>query len=297
MALQVNASATDVATPELTAEQVQRVLVKPLEAASTFLSSGVRIIDTAGPLRLPKLAAPTSPGWHGENEQITEVNPDFGEVQLLPSTIESVKTLTRFSNELARQSVVALDQALKDRLVADVAAVLDAQFWGASDGATATVPEGILNYAGQTIASVGALTLDDLLDAEDKALSANVDPASLKWAMTSRELTALRKIKTATGSNQYVLQPDPTRAGGYVIFGKPVIVTNRIPDTAGTPKTGNLILADFSQIVVARDTAPSVKILDQTFADYDQQAIRVTARYDVAPLNADAIISLTGITI
>lgn len=297
MALGATSNATAVATPELTAEQVQRVLVQPLEAASTFLASGVRIIDTAGPLRLPKLAAPTSPGWHGENEQISEVNPDFGEVALLPSTIESVKTLTRFSNELARQSVVALDQALKDRLVADVAAVLDTQFWGASNGASSTVPQGILNYAGLSITGVGTLTLDHLLDAEDKALSANVNPASLKWAMTSRELTKLRKIKTATGSNQYVLQPDPTRAGGYTIFGKPVIVTNRIPDTTGTPNTGNLILADFSQIVVARDSSPSVKVLDQTFADFDQQAIRVTARYDVAPLNANAIVKLTGITI
>ena len=40
--------------PELTAEQVQRILVQPLEAVSTFLAAGLRIIDTAGPLRLPE---------------------------------------------------------------------------------------------------------------------------------------------------------------------------------------------------------------------------------------------------
>ena len=39
-----------------------------------------------------------------------------------------------------------------------------------------------------------------------------------------------------------------------------------------------------------------MKILDQTFGDYDQQAIRVTARYDAAPLNPEAIVTLTGIT-
>ena len=58
-----------------------------------------------------------------------------------------------------------------------------------------------------------------------------------------------------------------------------------------------MALVDFSQIVVARDLAPSVKVLDQTFGDYDQQAIRVVARYDVAPLNDDAVIALTGITV
>jgi len=58
-----------------------------------------------------------------------------------------------------------------------------------------------------------------------------------------------------------------------------------------------MALVDFSQIVVARDLAPSVKILDQTYGDYDQQAIRVVARYDVAALNDDAVIKLTGITL
>lgn len=284
--------------PELTAEQVQSILVKPLEAKSVFLSAGPRIIDTAGPLRLPKLGGATAPAWFSENALITpEIDPSFDEIVLMPSTMKSVKTLTRFSNELARQSVIALDAALKERLVKDVADTLDKQFLGLT-GDGVTMPKGLFAYAGQTIAAVGALTLDKLLDAEALALGANVDPEALKWVMTSREFIALRKIKTAaTGSNQYVLQPDSTKAGSYNLFGKPIIVTNHLTDTTGTPNTGNLALVDFSQIVVARDLAPSVKILDQTFGDYDQQAIRVVARYDVAALNDDAVIKLTGITV
>jgi len=38
-----------------------------------------------------------------------------------------------------------------------------------------------------------------------------------------------------------------------------------------------------------------VKILDQTFGDYDQQAIRVTARYDAAPLNPEAVVIIEGL--
>ncbi len=44
--------------PELTAVQVQRILVQPLEAASAFLASGPRIFDSAGPVRIPKLGGP-----------------------------------------------------------------------------------------------------------------------------------------------------------------------------------------------------------------------------------------------
>jgi len=38
-------------------------------------------------------------------------------------------------------------------------------------------------------------------------------------------------------------------------------------------------------------------VLDQTFGDFDQQAIRVVARYDAAPVNDEAVIALTGIAV
>lgn len=280
---------------ELTQEQVAKILVKPLEEAAKFLAAGPRIFDTASELRIPKLGAPTTVTWVGENEQIPEGNPDFDEVVLLPSTMKSLKTLTRYSNELARQSVVALDAALKDRLVTDVAAKLDAQLFSASGNGT-TEPQGLFAWAGtQTLAVGGALELDDLHDAEALALGENVNPAQLRWVMTSRELIKLRKIKDTTG--RYIVQPDVTGAGGYTLLGHSVIVSNRVPDLTGTPNTGRAALVDFSQVAVARDLAPTVKILDQTYGDYDQMAIRVVCRYDAKPLNAEAVIKLTGITI
>ncbi len=55
----------------------------------------------------------------------------------------------------------------------------------------------------------GALTLDHLIDAEGKALQADVNPDSLVWVMQPREFTKLRKVKN--GAQRYQLQPDPTR--------------------------------------------------------------------------------------
>src|SRR5699024_1394732 len=120
---------TDTAS-ELTREQVSTILTQPLEARSVFLAAGPRIFDTDGsPVRVPKQADPNPEAlqWVGESEQIPERDQEFSEVQLLPSTMQSVKVITRYSNELARQSVVALDAAIRDRLVNDVAAKLDAQ--------------------------------------------------------------------------------------------------------------------------------------------------------------------------
>ena len=281
---------------ELTQQQVAKILIKPLEEAAKFLAAGPRVFDTASELRIPKLGGPTTVTWVGENEQIPEANPDFDEVVLLPSTMKSLKTLTRYSNELARQSVVALDAALKDRLVTDVATKLDAQLFSASGDGIVT-PQGLFAWTGtQNLAVGGVLELDDLHDAEALALGENVNPSQLKWVMTSRELIKLRKIKATDGN--YIVQPDVTAAGGYSLLGHPVIVSNRVPDdTAPTPDTGRAALVDFSQVAVARDVAPTVKILDQTFGDFDQMAIRVVCRYDAKPLNPEAVIKLTGITI
>lgn len=281
--------------PELTSEQVQKILVQPLEAASVFLASGPRIFDSAGPVRIPKLGGPTDPEWYGENEQITDVDVDFDEIELLPSTMKSVKTLTRFSNELARQSVVSLDAALKDRLVRDVASKLDSQLLSAG-GDGVTKPKGLFAYSGtQTVAVGGALTLDHLLDAEGLVLGADVNVAAVRWLMTSREFIGLRKIKDTTG--QYIIQPNVAAGAGYTLLGHPVTISNRVPDTTGVTPTGRAALVDFSQVAVARDQAPTVKVLDQTFGDFDQMALRVTARYDAAPLNAEAVVVLSGIEV
>jgi HK97 family phage major capsid protein len=208
-------------------------------------------------------------------------------------TAQHRPTTQLISPALARQSVIALDAALRSRLVTDVANVIDAQLLSAS-GDGITTPRGLFAYAGQTLPVGGALTLDHLIDAEGLALAANVNADSLAWVMGSREFTKLRKVKDS--AQRYQLQPDPTQAGGFTLFGHRVIVTNRVPDTTGATPTARVGLVDFSQIVVARDVAPSVKVLDQTFGDFDQQAIRVVARYDAAPLNPQAVVVLRGVT-
>lgn len=282
-------SVTTTVATELTSEQVLTVLTQPLEAASTFLASGPRIIDTAGPLRIPSAPDDGSADltWVGESEPIPEQDPEFGEVQLLPSTMKSVKVITRYSNELARQSVVALEAALRDRLVRDVAAKLDGQFYSAT-GDGITTPQGMFAWTGtQTLANVGAFDLDDVLAAQGLALSANVDAARLRLFVRPEQFMTLRGLKD--GDGRYMLQPDATAGGVGSILGVGVTVSPRIP-------AGRAALADMSQVVVARGLAAAVTVLRERYADYDEQAIRVVARYDVKPVNPEAVVTFAGIT-
>lgn len=280
---------------ELTAEQVQKILVEPLNEASVFLSCGPKIFDVSGPLRLPKNKPVNAEGftWVGENELIPEREFDFGEIQMMPSTMKSLKVITRFSNELARQSIVSIDSVIKSRLVADVAAKLDTQFFS-DQGDGVTTPRGLFAYEGtQNLNVAGPINTDALLDAWGLALSANVNTSSLKWLTTPTDFVALRKLKDKQG--RYILNADPTADATFRLFGCPVVISSRIPDKTTDQATGRAALVDFSQIAVARDLAPSVKLLSERYADYDQQALRVVARYDAHPLNPEAVIVLEGI--
>ena len=108
---------TTAANPQLLADQVSSLLVQPLEAASVVLSSGPRIFDTSGVLRIPKLTGSSTVGFIGENELIpSDHDTTFDEVVLMPTDRKSIKVIERYSRELARQAVIGIDATLKNRL-------------------------------------------------------------------------------------------------------------------------------------------------------------------------------------
>jgi HK97 family phage major capsid protein len=273
------ASETTTANPELLQTQVAQLLVQPLEAASVVLASGVRIFDTAGPLRIPKLTAGASVGFVAEGGLIPEADVDFGEVTLMPSNRTSLKVLIRFTNELLRQSVIGLDSVLRQRLVTDVSNALDdALLKGAGTSNSIT---GIINQAGVQTGDLDVADADSLLDAIALASAAEVTPT--RWFISGADFISLRRLKD--GQQRYLLESDVTADVTYRLFGIPVTVTNKLA-------VGTAVLADTSQIAVARDLAPSVMLLAERYAEYDEQAIRVVTRYDLGLLHPEGIIVL-----
>lgn len=268
---------------ELIQEQVASLLVEPLEAASVVLESGPRIFDSSEPLRIPTLVSGFAPGFVAENALIPDTDADFGEIKLMPSERTSIKALTKFSNELLRQSMVALDQVLKTRLVNDVAAALDTALLS-GDGAGASIT-GLINQPGTQQAVLDTTDTDGFLDALALASAAEVAPN--RWFLSGTDFFAVRKLKDADG--RYILQEDVTQGARYGLFGVPVTVTNKL-------STGKAVLANMAEVAVVRDLAPSVTLLSERWAEYDQQGIRVVTRYDLGLLRPEGVIVLTAAT-
>ncbi|WP_124712692.1 phage major capsid protein [Mycolicibacterium nivoides] len=280
---------TPATQPTLTAAEVAKLLVQPLEQESSFLAAGPQIIDTAGPLRVPRIASGASAGFYAPGATITDSNVSFDEVALLPSTLKGIKSLTILSNELVREAthtVGALEQVVSTRLVTDVSNVLDAALYDGT-GASDTI-KGIFRQSGITTGVLDLADPDSLIDGLAAAQGNHV--SATHWVMTPQAFAALRKLHVGETDARYLLDPNMHEGTQFTLFGLPVIVTDYIPNVSGKARVA---LVDFSKVIVARDQDPTIAILDQTFGDADSVGIRVTARFDVAVLHPKAVTLLT----
>ncbi|MCK8644397.1 phage major capsid protein [Mycobacterium colombiense] len=268
--------------------QVAQLLVQPLLQASTFLAAGPTVLESASPVRIPRIASGVSAGFVAEAAQISDGSITLDEIDLMPSTLKSLKVLVRVSNEMVRQSVVGLETVFQNTLVTDVATALDAALWSGS-GSSNTV-KGILNQSGVATGDLDITDIDSLIDGIATAMANKVAPTH--WAMTSATFNAFRKIKVGTSDARYVFDPSTVQNGtAFQLLGLPVLVTDNVPDAAADRP--QVALVDFSKVVVVRDIDASVAILDQTWGDYDSVGIRVVSRWDVGLLQPHAVTLLT----
>lgn len=281
-------------SPELTQEEVYPFLIQPLTAASVVLGAGARVIDspTGDPLRIPKFVDGANAGWYAENEVIGESDPDFSELTLLPTNLKSVKVIHRFSNELARHSVVPIGSQLQSALVRNVASVLDDAFLngtGTADGNGNRGVIGLFAQSGTQSATLDVTTAANLGDSSVEMIGLFADAeitdlSNAVYFVNPADYRAILNVRDTDGRS--LVQPDVTAAGIYRLGGVRIVTTNKV--TAGSG-----LLVDMNQVVIGRDLAPSVKFLDQTYANYDQLAIRVVARMDIGLLHPEGVIEFT----
>jgi len=279
---------TTTSAATLTKDQVEALLILPLQQASTYMAQGFPMFVSNGePIKVPSLSSMGTPSYVAEGSLIPEVSASTSEISLLPSTVQSVKIITRVSRELMRQSIVNVDNAFSQKMVSDVARVLDEAMWNGAG--TAGAPRGIANFAGVTSAGTagGTVTADTLYDIQELAFDAHVDFGRARWAMSPKNLTRVRKLEDSTG--QKFLSPSLATGAPATLLGCGYTVTTHLPDSV-------ILFFDPAQVAVGMDDRASVTILDQTYAEYDEVGLRVTARYDTAALNASAVVKLSGIT-
>lgn len=119
----------------------------------------------------------------------------------------------------------------------------------------------------KTAASATAITADELI--EFQALVKDVFQQDAIWIMSSTTRTAIRKLKD--GNNRYLLQDDITAPFGKTLLGKPVYISDNMPDM----ETGKAAIyyGDMSGLAVKITEDLEIQILREKYAT--QHAIGV----------------------
>lgn len=283
-----------VVTQELIQTTVQKILTLPLEQESTWLSAGPLVVDSASPVRFPKLDADdSSVGYVAEGADIPMDDVSFSELALMPSTMQSFKRVVPVTHEALRTASLDLSGIIQAALVRWMAAKTDAAFYGAGGNGTTTI-KGVFAQSGiQTLPVGGALTLSAVKGAAALALKAHVNTDALRLFVTPDDFVDLQNEEDNDGRG--LLEPDARNGYSFRAAGVPIVVTDRLPDTTGGTVTGRALLTDMSKAVVVRDIQ-SVVILREALALSGKVGLSAAARFDMGLLVPEAFVALTGIT-
>jgi HK97 family phage major capsid protein len=271
----------------LTRDEIERILIQPLRARSTFLRDPRPIFTSNGePIKIPTLQSFGTAAYVAEGSAVAEVSPVTSEIELLPSTVWSFKSVVKVTSELMARSFVDVEAQLSQAMVADVAVKLDYGFYAGST-ATPGAPVGLFNMTGFTNAGTvagTALAKGNLIEMTEKYIDAYADEASAQWVVSPANWTRVQKFSSDNGTG--ILQTSLADGAPRRLLGYPVTVTPHAPDT-------EIVLHDRGQVAVGHDVSRDVvRVLDQTYAANDLVGIMVQGRWDVQPMNAAAIVKL-----
>ncbi|MBB1052462.1 phage major capsid protein [Dietzia sp. CW19] len=208
----------------LSPEDVAALLVQPVLAESLPGLVATPVPMTSNKLRAPSVQDDPNADWVEEGAEITASDAVFDEVE---APARKVAGLTIVTSELANDSSPSAVEQIGEGLKRDIIRKVNKAF---VLNLAAPAPAGLGSVTGATVIPVGTAWAneDPFVDAVAAAsgVGANID----SWIVSAADYVALRKLKTATGSNQRLITPDA--GGGILIEGRPVHLSPDLP--AGT---------------------------------------------------------------
>lgn len=183
-----------------------------------------------------------------------------------------------------RAGKIALSNEIVDDAAVDIVAEVKNQLQKLVDN---TDNQNIMKVlTGDTFKKENATTTDDL----KKIFNVELDPALNKmWLVNQSGFNYLDTLKDNEG--RYLLQPNPTAASGFSLFGAPVVMIS----DAVMPNN-----SDGSFPLIAGDLAEAVAVFRKTtvtaqWDKFDQfaQGLSVIVRNDYKPISSDAAINIS----
>lgn len=220
--------------------QVGELVVQPVTRASVAIQAvGEAVFADAmtNSYRVPLVSADPTAAWTPEGEEIVPSDAVLNEAA---SVFYKLAGLTIISRELAEDSSPAAAETVGAGLARDIAAKLDAAFFGTNvtDAGPPIVrntaqPAGLEDLAGFNPVDAGAAAWANADPFAEAVYAAEGVGASVgAFVANPVDALALAKVKKATGSNEPLLGNDPTQPTRRTLQGVGLLVSPGV--TPGT---------------------------------------------------------------
>jgi HK97 family phage major capsid protein len=261
---------TDTQGGYLVPDEFHRQLIQALEEYNIMRRLARVIRTSSGDLQIPVVATQGTASWVDEAGQIPTSDTNFGQVIL---SAYKMATMIKVSHELLNDSAFPLDSFLAQDFGRRMG-VLEEEAFLVGDGTKK--PTGFVSDAqvGVTTASPTNITFDDVMDLFHSLKS----PYRNRAVFIANDLTikALRKLKDSTG--QYLWQPSVVAGTPDTVLGRPIHMSNFMPQIAASAKA--IAFGDFSFYWIADRTGRTFERLNELFAATDQVGFKATQRVD-----------------
>lgn len=252
---------------------------------SVITQLGVDVFDLeANYFKYPKVSGYPVLAVYGEADVIPVADPTITSVQF---DVKNYGVLVKVHNNVLRDAGEMTDAIIQGVFMRAIEQMFLTQaLYGASASGQFV---GLDTAAGvQTVAGGGAIlaNYDLIVNAVEKALSANADPSKIAAIMHPKVWAQLQKAKDSTGQMLAL----PSGLAGYPLLNSTAVKTNY---GVGTNET-KVYVGDFSTVKLGVEGRYEMR-LDQTFAASDTTAFALVVRADMQLFHPEQIARIDAV--
>lgn len=234
--------------------------------------AGATVYNVKGTLKVPVWgkANTTHDIAVGYQTEFTEITADSGKFTSVDLGGYLAGALTLIGRSVENNAAFDVVAFIVDQMAEEIAVWLEGQLLA---GTGTSAAQGALNTSTSlTAASATAVTADELISLQTKIKQAYQQKAC--WTMHPDTFTLIKKLKDS--NNRYLLQDDITGEIPYRLLGKPVYLSDNMPQAAAGKAA--ILYGDYSGLSVNFRENIAIQVLREKYAT--QHAIGVVAWFE-----------------
>ena len=254
---------------------MQKVIDRVVEISPLFAAATKYAIP--GDITIPKIdrsSGDITVAFAAEFSTLTANGFKFGSVTLSGHLAAS---LVLISKQLINNSKIDVVSVVVNKLAEAIAVFVENFLLNGDESISNSGLAGSMDSGNiLTVASVAAITADNLIDVQD--IIPDAYQGNAFWIMNSTMRTKIRKLKDGQGN--YLLVPDFQKGSGYILLGKPAYVTDNLPTASGAQAGDTLLYyGDFSGLAVKTGESAEIQMLIEKYAE--QHAVGMNTWFEI----------------